>query len=88
MFLRMLEETVGRDTFDDFLKTYFSEHAFSVMDTDNFIAYMNANLLITEELKEATRTSEWIDGKGLPSNCPVVTSDRIEAVVATKETPA
>lgn len=80
MFLRMLEETVGRDTFDDFLKTYFSKHAFRVMDTDNFIAYMNANLLITDELKEATRTIEWIDGKGLPSNCPVVKSDRIEAV--------
>ena len=50
------------------------------MDTDNFIAYMNDNLLHTEELKEKTRTSEWIDGKGLPSNCPVVKSDRIEAV--------
>ena len=69
MFFGMLEETVGRDTFDDFLKTYFSKHAFRVMDTDNFIAYMNANLLITDELKEATRTIEWIGGKGLPSNC-------------------
>jgi len=80
MFLRMLEETVGRETFDNFLKTYFENHAFQVMDTDNFIDYMNANLLTTEELKLATKTDEWIDGKGLPSNCPEVKSDRIEKV--------
>ena len=80
MFLRMLEEIVGRETFDNFLKTYFEKHAFQVMDTDNFIDYMNANLLTTDELKLATKTEEWIDGEGLPSNCPEVKSDRIEKV--------
>lgn len=80
MFLRMLEETVGREIFDNFLKTYFTKHAFRVMDTDNFISYMNTNLLSSNELKAATRTSEWIDGEGLPSNCPEVKSDRIENV--------
>ena len=67
MFLRMLEETVEK-------------HAFQVMDTDNFIDYMNANLLTTDELKLSTKTEEWIDGEGLPSNCPEVKSDRIENV--------
>ena len=80
MILRMLEETVGRDVFDDFLKTYFTMHAFQVMDTDNFIVYMNKNLLSTDELKSSARAEEWIDGEGLPSNCPVVTSQRIEKV--------
>ena len=50
------------------------------MDTDNFISYMNANLLSTDELQAAARTNEWIDGEGLPSNCPKVKSDRIENV--------
>lgn len=80
MFLRMLEETVGRETFDNFLKTYFEKHAFQAMDTDNFIDYMNANLLTTDELKLSAKTEEWIDGEGLPSNCPEVKSDRIEKV--------
>ena len=48
------------------------------MDTDNFIAYMNANLLITDELKEATRTMNGLT-EGLLAS-PVVKSDRIEAV--------
>ncbi|MBM56376.1 MAG: aminopeptidase [Euryarchaeota archaeon] len=80
MFLRMLEETVGRETFDQFLKTYFDKHAFQVMDTDNFISYMNENLLVSDDLKASTKTEEWIDGKGLPSNCPIVKSERIENV--------
>ncbi len=80
MFLRMLEETVGREEFDVFLKNYFSKHAFQIMDTDNFIEYLNINLLTTKELQEQAKADEWIDGKGLPSNCPVVKSQRIEDV--------
>ena len=80
MFLRMLEETVGRKKFDLFLKEYFNKNAFQVMDTDNFIAYLNANLLTTEELQDQAMIYDWIDGEGLPSNCPEVMSDRIKKV--------
>ena len=53
LFLRMIEETVGRETFDDFLSTYFSKHAFTVMDTDNFIEYIERELLSDEETRNA-----------------------------------
>ncbi|HIO59490.1 MAG TPA: aminopeptidase, partial [Flavobacteriales bacterium] len=45
LFLRMIEETVGRSEFDSFIAEYFSKHAFTVMDTDNFIEYLEDNLL-------------------------------------------
>ncbi|MBM72256.1 MAG: aminopeptidase [Crocinitomicaceae bacterium] len=80
MFLRMLEGIVGRESFDEYLKTYFSKHAFQVMDTDNFIAYLKANLLTSEELQSQAMISDWIDGEGLPNNCPKVKSDRLNKV--------
>lgn len=82
-FLRLLEETVGRKTFDSFLKTYFTSHAFQVMDTDTFLDYLNDNLLNTEELRSAVNVPAWVDGQGLPGNCPEVKSARIERVDAT-----
>ena len=77
-FLRLLEETVGRETFDAFLKTYFTTHAFQVMDTDTFLNYLDAHLLVDEALREAVNVPAWVDGPGLPDNCPEVASTRIE----------
>lgn len=81
-FLRLLEQTVGRPTWDAFLRTYFETHAFSVMDTDAFIAYLKQELLNTEELLAAVNLDAWIFGAGLPANCPDVASARIERVDA------
>ena len=81
-FLRLMEETVGREAFDSFLKTYFETHAFSVMDTEQFIAYLKTNLLNTPELLSAVNLDAWIFGAGLPANCPQVGSARIENVDA------
>ena len=80
LFLRMIEENVGREKFDDFLSTYFKKHAFTVMDTDNFIEYIERVLLSDEETRNAVNLTAWIDGAGLPDNCPNVYSDRIEKV--------
>ncbi|MGB1384100.1 MAG: M1 family metallopeptidase [Flavobacteriales bacterium] len=82
-FLRLLEETVGRETFDSFLKNYFETHAFQVMDTDQFLTYLDATLLTTDELRATVNVTAWVDGQGLPNNCPKVSSSRIERVDAT-----
>ena len=79
-FLRLLEQIVGREAFDDFLSAYFSKHAFQVMDTDQFLSYLNENLLTTEALRNEVNVSSWVDGEGLPSNCPEVFSSRIDRV--------
>ena len=79
-FLRLLEQTVGREAFDDFLSAYFSKHAFQVMDTDKFKSYLDENLLTSVELRNDVNVSAWVDGEGLPSNCPEVFSSRIDRV--------
>ena len=84
-FLRLIEETVGRAEFDAFLKAYFTEHAFTVMDTDRFIDYLKTNLLNSTERLTAINLDAWIFGAGLPTNCPQVRSERIEKVDASLE---
>jgi leukotriene A-4 hydrolase/aminopeptidase len=65
-FLRMLEEEVGREKWDSFLKTYFQKFAFKSMTTESFLTYLDENLKVDVDLKA------WVYSSGLPENCPVV----------------
>ena len=79
--LRLIEESVGRKQFDFFLNKYFLENAFKVMDTKEFITYLNTNLLNAQpKAKEKIRLEEWIYGAGIPDNCPTVKSTKFKAV--------
>jgi len=79
--LRLIEESVGRKQFDFFLNKYFFENAFKVMDTKEFIAYLNTNLLNAQpKAKEKIRLEEWIYGAGIPDNCPNVKSTKFKTV--------
>ena len=79
--LRLIEESVGRKQFDFFLKKYFSENAFKVMDTEAFVSYINKHLLDYQpKAKERIRLKEWIYGPGIPDNCPKVKSKKFKAV--------
>ena len=79
--LRLIEESVGRKQFDLFLNKYFAENAFKVMDTEEFIAYLNTHLLNKDlEAKKKIRLDQWVYGAGIPDNCPVVTSTKFKAV--------
>ena len=78
-FLRMMEEKVGRDKFDAFIKEYFTSHAFQVMDTEQFVTYLKANL-IDDKLAKEIQMDAWIYGPGLPDNCPTVQSTRLNKV--------
>jgi len=79
--LRLIEETVGRKQFDLFLKNYFTENAFKVMDTEEFVVYINSQLLDAEpEAKEKIRLEGWIYGSGIPDNCPEVNSTKFKDI--------
>ncbi len=78
LFLRWLEEMVGRPTFDEFLKTYFNSHAFETMTTEEFIVYLDENLL--NKMDERPDVEAWIYKPGLPEGHPVPVSDRFEKV--------
>ncbi|MFK7931986.1 MAG: M1 family metallopeptidase, partial [Saprospiraceae bacterium] len=79
-FLMMLEEQVGRDTFDVFLKNYFNTHAFQTLTTTKFIDYLQKNLLESNQL--TVNLDEWIYGAGIPANAPKPTSDAFVKVEA------
>jgi leukotriene-A4 hydrolase len=89
-FLRLLEEKVGRETFDNFLKTYFTDNAFKSMTTEAFITYLNKNLFEANNLAvEPNLYDQWIYGPGLPEMHPLPVSDRfnkVEEVVSNWET--
>lgn len=82
-FLRLLEQTAGRDNFDAFLKTYFEEHKFQTITTEVFLEYLNANLIEPHNL--SVNIDEWVYGEGLPDNCPKVVSTRFNTVEASIE---
>lgn len=80
-FLRLLEETIGRKEFDEFVKKYFRTFAFGAMDTDNFVAYLEKELIQNnQELRNRIRYQDWIYGVGIPDNCPKVRSVLFEKV--------
>ncbi len=80
-FLRLLEETVGREKFDVFLKDYFTSNAFHSMTTDEFIVQLNTKLFEKNgiEVNEQLYT-DWIFGEGLPASCPQPESNRFDKV--------
>jgi leukotriene-A4 hydrolase len=74
-FLRLIEETTGREKFDAFLKEYFTSHAFQVMETETFLAYLRKNLL-TPEQESAINVQDWVYGEGIPNNIPIVNTQK------------
>lgn len=77
--LRLIEEKVGREKFDNFLKNYFEENKFSVMTTEQFLVYLQENLLTKEQMEEL-KLNEWIYETNIPNNLPVVESNRFNIV--------
>jgi leukotriene A-4 hydrolase/aminopeptidase len=77
-FLLLLEEKAGREKFDAFLKSYFTEHQFQSMNTSKFIEYLNEKLIEPNQLD--INIDEWIYQPGLPANCPVIKTDRFTTV--------
>jgi leukotriene-A4 hydrolase len=80
-FLRYLENLVGREKWDAFLKQYFEAHAFQVMDTKRFLAYLKAGLFEKNGIEYPEKEiQEWIFESGLPESLPAPDSDRFDKV--------
>lgn len=70
-FLQTIENAVGREKFDAFLRKYFTENAFKPMNTARFEAYLDENLLHGDSaLYAAIEPKAWIYGPGLPPSAP------------------
>jgi leukotriene-A4 hydrolase len=79
--LRSIEEKFGRDKFDKFLKSYFSENAFNAMDTEGFKSYIrkfyreNFKIELPDQLFDS-----WITTEGLPPDVKQPESSRFKKV--------
>ena len=75
--LRTIEEAVGREKFDLFLRGYFDTHAFNSVTTEVFLAYLEANLIKGDKaLQEKINIDSWIYQPGLPTNSPTPGSEK------------
>ena len=80
-FLKTIENAVGREQWDAFLKEYFAKHAFGNMTTERFLKYMDENLIMGDkELAEKIQIDNWVYGKGIPSNFPELHSTEFDIV--------
>lgn len=79
LFLRALEEAVGREAFDRFLRAYVAAFRFGAIDSDDFCR------LCERELPGALArvdAAAWLDGPGIPPSAPRPRSARLSAVQA------
>lgn len=81
LFLRHLEETFGRERFDQFLRGYFDHFAFQSIFTPDFVAYLKKNLLDKNpELAAKVPIEEWIYRPKVPASEPHPSSDAFSKV--------
>ncbi len=80
-FLRTIEDAVGREKLDAFLKKYFESHAFTSNTTEKFLVYLNKELIATNpSLADKIRAEEWIYKPGIPSNIPASVSKEFNTI--------
>ncbi len=81
LFLRNIEEQIGREHFDAFLKSYFSTYGFKVMDTEHFIDLLNREIIKKDiYLSDKINSKAWVYGPGLPKNHPVPSSNKFRQI--------
>ena len=85
-FLRMLEEAVGRERWDPFLRAWFDDHAFESVTSEEWLDYLRAELLEPAGVDpESLHLRQWVYEPGLPENMPRVETERFAAVDAQAE---
>ena len=73
LFLRTLEDRLGRPTLDAFLRLWFDAYAWRWVDDRTFVATLTPFAAGREDL----RLEEWLYAPGLPSNVTAPTSSAI-----------
>jgi hypothetical protein len=79
LFVFLLEQTVGRATWDKFILDYIETFGFTSITSRDFERFLDEKL---PGVAEKVGAREWIDGPGLPANAPVFASKRLEELRA------
>jgi len=81
LFLTFLDAKFGRERFDAFLRGYFDHFAFQSITTEQFLQYLQENLLdrfagvVTRD-----QVMSWISGPGIPPDAVLPVSDAFAPV--------
>jgi aminopeptidase N len=69
VFLRTVENIIGREKFDAWLTQWFDAHAFEPVTSEMFLADLRAKLIGDDaELENRLMLDEWVYSTGLPEN--------------------
>lgn len=81
LFLLYLESKFGHDRFDEFLRSYFEHFSFKSITTEDFLKYLQDNLL--ERFPGTVSRDEvktWVYGPGIPPDAVLPTTDAFAIV--------
>ena len=77
-FLALIENTVGRSSFDRFMRDYMARYRFTSITTEEFVDFLESKLPGTAAKVDA---KTWLYAPGLPANSPVFRSASLDALV-------
>jgi leukotriene-A4 hydrolase len=81
LLLRNLEQLVGRERFDAFLREYFDSHRFQSITTEEFESFLRDKLLGYEP--DSTKTFDlatWLERPGLPKSITEPQSSQLDKI--------
>jgi leukotriene-A4 hydrolase len=85
LFLNYLDAKFGRERFDAFLKGYFDHFAFKSVTTEQFLAYLQENLLNKfPGIVSREQVNAWVLSPGLPSDAVLPVTTLFAAVDETR----
>lgn len=77
-FLVLLEQSVGRQAFDQFIKKYITTYRFQSLTTEGFVAFLERELPRTGDQVDI---QEWLYGTGFPDSAPAIRSTLLDDAV-------
>jgi leukotriene-A4 hydrolase len=81
--LHTIEQAVGRDRFDPWLRGYFNRHAFTSITTQQFVADLQQELIGGDAaLRTRLNLRAWLDTPGLPDSAAPAVSPAFSQVEA------
>ncbi len=81
LFLTRIEQLAGRERFDGFLRRWFDEHAFRSVTTEQFLRFLDRELIAEDRARYAPlNIDEWLTQPGLPADAPRPSTDALTRV--------
>jgi leukotriene-A4 hydrolase len=86
LFLNYLDAKFGRDRFDSFLRGYFDHFAFKSINSEQFMAYLQENLLDRfPGIVTRAQVNTWILSPGLPADAVLPVTTLFQPVDAARD---